>query len=252
VIDRSILTRDAHQAEDLHMPVVQSIQVGRAQTYTHAAADSKAGDGSAADGKPAEWTTAFFKFPVAGTVDVGQLGIVGDEQVDRRNHGGPDKAVLVYSADHLPLWRERLSLPEMAGGAFGENLTVAGSTEEDVCIGDVWEAGDVQLQVTQPRQPCWKMSRRWNVPTLAQQVIASGLCGWYLRVLRGGSLAPGDTLTLASRPNPDWTIARATHLFHHQKDDLAGARELAVVAELSTSWRESLAARLAKHAAAAG
>jgi MOSC domain-containing protein YiiM len=228
------------------MPVVQSIQIGRAQTYTHAAAD-----GSAADGKAAEWTTAFFKFPMAGPVDVGQLGIAGDEQVDRRNHGGPDKAVLVYSADHLPFWREQLKLPEMAGGAFGENLTMAGSIEEDVCIGDIWSAGDVELQVTQPRQPCWKMSRRWNVPTLAQQVIASGLCGWYLRVLRGGLLSAGDPINLTSRPNPAWTIARATHLFHHRKDDLPGAAELAAVAELSTSWREMLAARLAKHAASA-
>jgi MOSC domain-containing protein YiiM len=236
---------DAYETEDLHMPVVQSIQVGRAQTYTHAAAD-----GGAADGKPAEWTTAFFKFPVAGPVELGELGIAGDEQVDRKNHGGPDKAVLVYSADHLPFWRDRLNLPEMAGGAFGENLTIAGSTEEDVCIGDVWEVGAVLLQVTQPRQPCWKMSRRWNISNLAQQVVASGFCGWYLRVLRGGTLAPGEELSLVSRPNPAWTIVRATFLFHHGKADLEGAEELAAVPELSTSWREALSARLAKRSPA--
>ena len=225
------------------MPVVQSIQIGRAQTYTHAVADGQVAGSTAADGKPAEWTTAFFKFPVAGPVDVGQLGIAGDEQVDRKNHGGPDKAVLVYSADHLPLWRERLNLPEMAGGAFGENLTVAGSTEEGVCIGDVWEAGAVQLQVTQPRQPCWKMSRRWRIKELAAWVVETGRTGWYFRVLREGEVAADMELELAQRPHPEWTVAAANHVMHVNKHNSERAAALAACPPLSASWREELLGR---------
>jgi MOSC domain-containing protein YiiM len=146
----------------------------------------------------------------------------------------------------LPLWRERLKLPEMAGGAFGENLTVAGSTEEDICIGDVWEAGGVQLQVTQPRQPCWKMSRRWNVADLARQVIANCKSGWYLRVQESGELQAGAAIELVARPHPAWTLARANRLMHHQKDELSLAAELAALPELSAAWRTSLTERIAK------
>lgn len=222
------------------MPLIVSLQTGRPTTYVHE---------SAADGKSREWTTAFFKTPVAGPVRIGRLGLDGDDQADRENHGGPDKAVLAYSADHYAAWREHLSLPNMPHGGFGENLTIAGLTEETVCIGDTWRAGAVVFQVTQPRQPCWKLSRRWNVSDLAKQVIANGRSGWYLRVLQGGELAAGQSLELVARPQAAWTVMRASNLMHHGKNDLDLAAELAALPELSAAWRESLAARIAKRVA---
>lgn len=218
------------------VPVIVSLQTGRAASHIHQ---------GHADGKPMAWTTAFFKTPVAGPVLVTRLGLAGDEQADRENHGGPDKAVLAYSAEHYPAWRLHLNLPEMPFGSFGENLTMAGLDEQGVCIGDTWRSGDVLLQVTQPRQPCWKMSRRWQIADLARQVIANGKSGWYLRVLAGGELAAPAPLELVSRPHRQWTIARASELMHHRKDDLAAA-ELAALPELSAAWKEVLIERIAR------
>lgn len=220
--------------------MIVSIQVG--QPTTHARDEALGGEGS---GVEKTWTTAFFKRPVAGAVRVGQLGLAGDGQADLVNHGGIDKAVLAYSAEHYPLWRQHLSLPDMPHGGFGENLTLAGLDELGVCIGDTWQAGEVLLQVTQPRQPCWKLSRRWRIDDLARQVLASGKSGWYLRVLREGELSPGTKFELAQRPHPAWTVARASDLMHHRKHDLPLAAELAALPELSDSWRAALRNRLA-------
>src|SRR4026208_2364866 len=100
-----------------HLVTIVSIQVGRPQAYEY---------GDAADGRSRSWMTAFFKSPVSGSVRVGRLGLAGDEQADPENHGGVDKAVLTYSADHYAAWRTHLNLPDMPHGGFGENLSVAG------------------------------------------------------------------------------------------------------------------------------
>jgi MOSC domain-containing protein YiiM len=219
------------------MPTIVSIQTGKAAAYRHP---------NQADGNGREWTTAFFKTLVDGPVRVASLGVAGDEQADRENHGGPDKAVLAYSADHYPYWREHLSLADMPHGGFGENLTIGGLTEETVCIGDTWRAGEVCFQVTQPRQPCWKMSRRWNLPDLAKQVVVNGKSGWYLRVLQEGELQADAAIELVSRPHPTWSVARASRVMHHEKHDMALAAELVSLPELSAAWREALTARIAK------
>jgi MOSC domain-containing protein YiiM len=221
------------------MPTIVSIQVGRPQTYEYE---------HPADGKSRNWTTAFFKFPVLGNVYAGELGLAGDEQADHKNHGGIDKAVLAYSADHYTYWRDHLSLPDLPFGGFGENLTVAGLDESGVCIGDRWQAGAVLFEVSQPRQPCWKMGRRWQIPDLPKQVIQNGKSGWYLRVLNGGELTAGVSLELVSRPHPTWTITRASRLLYHEPDNVAGFEGLANLPELSHAWREELLERIARPA----
>lgn len=221
------------------MPTIVSIQTGRATTYDH---------GGAADGKNRSWTTAFLKTPVEGSVRLGELGIEGDEQADRKNHGGLDKAVLAYSAEHYAYWREHFSLAVMPHGGFGENLTIAGSEESTVCIGDRWRSGDVVFEVSQPRQPCWKMARRWQIVDLPKQVIQNGRSGWYLRVLEAGELTAGMAIELASRPRPVWTVARASRLLYHEQGNVAGMEELANLPELSRAWREELLERIARRA----
>src|SRR5262249_34933212 len=116
------------------MPKTVSIQVGQPTKYSYS---------GTADGKDRSWTTAFFKTPVSGSVWVGATNIAGDQQADLKNHGGIDKAVLAYSADHYPYWRQRLNLPDMPYGAFGENLSIIALDETKVCIGDHWRAGKV-------------------------------------------------------------------------------------------------------------
>lgn len=219
------------------MPTIISIQVGQPHERAHE---------GAADGKDRLWTSAFWKSPVNGPVWVGSTNLAGDRQADLLNHGGIDKAVLAYSADHYAGWRTHLNLPDMLHGGFGENLTIAGLDERSVCIGDTWQAGPVMFQVTQPRQPCWKMSHRWQIPDLARQVLANGQSGWYLRVLAEGELVAGIPIELTHRPHAKWTVARASDLLHHRKDDLAEAAELAALPELSAAWREALLSRVAK------
>ncbi len=191
-------------------------------------------------------SSAIDKTPVTGPVMVNALGLTGDEQADRRVHGGPDKAVLLYSLDHYAAWRDELGPhPRLdRPGAFGENLAVSGLTEADVCLGDQWRVGEhVILEITQGRQPCWKLADRFGVADMVQRVQLTLRTGWYARVLAPGLLTVGDALTCVSRPHPDWPIRRLTALLYAESarpDDLASALDL----PLPEGWRRTLARRL--------
>jgi MOSC domain-containing protein YiiM len=215
--------------------ILQSVQVGQPTSY--GTEDTKE-----AHDKP--WTTGFFKTPVSGAVFVGHTNLQGDGQADRKHHGGVDKAVLAYSADHYARWSVELgrSLPS---GAFGENLTITRLTEQSVHIGDVFAIGPVTFEVSQPRQPCWKLARRWRMNELVAMVIANGRTGWYLRVLREGYIEAGMSVTLLERPNPEWPVARANRILHHHRKDLDLALQLASVPKLAAAWVEELQERAA-------
>jgi MOSC domain-containing protein YiiM len=186
------------------------------------------------------WTSAIAKEPVDAAVDVGPVGVAGDHQADRRDHGGPDKALLAYAAARYDDWRTRYGL-DLPVGCFGENLSIAGIDEDDACIGDTWRAGDLVVQVSQPRVPCWKLARRSGVPELPQLTSDTGWTGWYLRVRAPARLAPDTAIELVERPHPEWTVAQAT------RTALAGSahdrRSLAAIPELAAVWRTMLPAR---------
>jgi MOSC domain-containing protein YiiM len=220
------------------MPKLISIQVGLPKRH---------GTEGAADPLERTWTSGFFKAAVAGPVKVGRTNIDGDGQANLKFHGGPDKAILAYSADHYPQWRRELAMPDLPHGGFGENLTIAGIDEESVCIGDTWQIGnEVRVQVSQPRQPCSNINRRWKRKDMTAAVLANGKGGWYLRVMQTGIIEAGMDVRLIERPHPDWTIARANLIMNHQKDDFASAAELAALPELSAAWWEELSERLAR------
>jgi MOSC domain-containing protein YiiM len=187
--------------------------------------------------------TGFYKRPVEGQAFVGATNIFGDGQADLKHHGGIDKAVLAYSADHYPAWRESLQLPDMPHGAFGENLTIRGLSEESVCIGDILRMGPVTFEVSQPRQPCWKLARRWRMHELVALVVRNGRTGWYLRVLEEGWIEAGLPVELIERPNPGWPIARANRIMHYHRTDVALTLELAEVPRLANSWVNELRER---------
>jgi MOSC domain-containing protein YiiM len=216
------------------VPTLLSIQVGKPAFY---------GSEDAADPHDKPWVTGFYKQPVAGAVFAGATNLLGDGQADLKHHGGTDKAVLAYSGDHYPNWRQELNLPAMPCGAFGENFTITGLGEETVCIGDIFHVGPATFEVSQPRQPCWKLARRWRMNELVALVIRSGRSGWYLRVLEEGWVQAGMPLELTERPNPGWTIARANYILHHCPHDLGLMLELAEVPGLAASWVEELGER---------
>jgi len=185
----------------------------------------------------AAWTTAFFKQPVSGSVYVSETGLEGDGQADTKHHGGLEKAVLAYSANHEAYWWSELSA-EVPPGGFGENLTIAGVNEQSTCIGDQWSIGEVVLEVTQPRQPCWKLGRRWERKDLPKWVVQNGRSGWYFRVIQTGTITAGDCVSLTARPTPEWTIARANEVFYGE--DASERILLSNVPALSESWRTTL------------
>ena len=197
------------------------------------------------DGQGRTWTSAFLKDRVQGKVFLGSHNLEGDEQADLSVHGGPDKAVCVYSAQNHPFWLGTLGVSDLPMGAFGENFTVSRIDEWSVCVGDVFAVGDAVVEVTQPRGPCWKLGRRWERSDLPQIVQASRRTGWYMRVLESGYVAAGDELVLAERRHPKWTIAEVNRLRYEDRDDLVGAGQIAELDQLSGRWRETFRKRLA-------
>jgi MOSC domain-containing protein YiiM len=147
-----------------------AIQIGQPQTYTD---------------EQGSWETAFFKSSVTEPIFLGELGLDGDAVANTKHHGGPDQAVLLYSADHYPNWQTELGRA-FPYGAFAENL-----------------------QVTKPRIPCWKIARRWGLPDLTKRVTQTKRMGWYCRVLQTGQIEPGLSVALVERPNPEQTVAQA-------------------------------------------
>ena len=198
------------------------------------------------DRSPARtWRSAYVKDEVEGPARVTTLGLEGDEQYDRAAHGGEHMALLAYAAAHYPLWRAEPGLAQAGPGAFGENLAIEGLDETSVRIGDVLEAGDARFQVSQPRGPCANIARRWNVPNLVERVTESGRIGWYLRVLREGTIERGAPITLVERPHEEWDVARVFRLRLDPSGDPAGVRSLASCPELSPEWRGMFARKAA-------
>lgn len=218
------------------MPTLVSLQVGRPREI---------GIPGSREPMDKPWVSGFFKDPVTGPVELSYFNLDGDEQADLENHGGRDKAICCYAAEHYPSWRTALAMPDMPYGAFGENFTLAGVNEESICIGDQYTIGTATVEVSQPRQPCWKLARRWRVKELPAVVIESGRTGWYLRVLQTGVVEAGQELKLTARPCPDWSIARANDIFYRGKHDADANEALGSVELLAEGWREYVLSRAA-------
>lgn len=185
------------------------------------------------------WTSGIYKSPVSGRIALSSTNLDGDGQADLNVHGGPDKAVCVYSADHYAFWRESLSVPECGPGWFGENFSVEGQRENEVAVGDTYRIGTALVQISQPRAPCWKLGRRWSRIDMPTLVLQSGRTGWYLRVIETGEVKRGDALALVDRPFPRWTIDAVNTVKHcfGGAAHIEAARELANCPALSESWR---------------
>ncbi len=190
--------------------------------------------------------SGIFKRPITRPLRFSQNGIESDAQGDRRHHGGPDKAVHHYPFEHYASWRSEIG-PHAAlerPGAFGENLSTTGLTEETIALGDVFRLGQAVLQVSQGRQPCFKLNLRFSTAAMARCAQEKRRTGWYYRVLEEGIVAPGDELVLTDRPLPDWPIGRLLRVLY---TDTLNREELSLVAKLDIlpeSWRNLALRRL--------
>ena len=214
------------------MITIASIQVGNVITE---------GDPHTRDVLTRQWTTGFYKQPVAGPVKVQSMGIVGDAVADTRHHGGVDKAILCYANSHYRLWNAEHPDRDMSPGALGENLTVDACDESSVFIGDRYRVGTCELEISQPRQPCWKIARRWGIKTLTKEVTQTGRTGWYVRVVREGTFQSGDSFERLDRPNENWSVRRANDVLFGREVDRMAVIELMNLKELADDWKNDIA-----------
>jgi MOSC domain-containing protein YiiM len=191
--------------------------------------------------------SAIAKTPSRASLQVTELGLVDDEQGDLRIHGGVEKAIHHYPREHYAAWVAELGENPIleAPGAFGENFSTLGWTEQTVCLGDRVRVGSVLLEISQGRMPCWKLNDRFAVKDMSLRVQQTGRTGWYYRVIQPGTLAAGDRLELIERPCPQWSIARVSSVLFSSAIDADLIRECLTL-PLAPSWRRTLERRLEK------
>lgn len=188
--------------------------------------------------------TSIFKSPVLHRVHVASLNIDGDEQSDLTVHGGADKAVYAYPAEHYPFWRTELPGVEFPWGAFGENFTTEGLLESDLHIGDHLRIGSAEFMVTQPRMPCYKLNVRFGRPDMAKRFNAAKRTGFYLSVVQEGEVDTGDAIELVSRDEHSITVTDVTDLYLTDAANQDLLRRATELPALPTSWRDYFSKRL--------
>jgi MOSC domain-containing protein YiiM/ferredoxin-NADP reductase len=191
--------------------------------------------------------TAIFKTPLSGPIQITKNGIVTDEHA-YEPHRSPDKAILHYCSSHYDEWKKELPNSEsfFKPGAFGENIWSEEINEKTVCIGDRIAIGDVVLEVTENRAPCFKLNHRFEVKDMAKRVQSLFRTGWLYRVITPGTVSAGAMIRLLERPYPEWTVARVMYYTFLDTRDFEKMKEIAALPPLGDEPRAKFQARLAK------
>jgi MOSC domain-containing protein YiiM len=190
--------------------------------------------------------TGIFKAPIAGRVLVGALNIEGDRQADLTVHGGASKAIYAYPAEHYEFWRSELPDVEFPWGSFGENLTTEGLLEKKLHIGDRLCVGSVELIVTEPRLPCYKLNAKFLRQDMVKRFLRSRRTGFYFSVAREGEFGVGDPIHFLSPDENHVSVADVTRLYAFDRNDVAGMRRAVQVKALPDGWRTYFDARINK------
>jgi MOSC domain-containing protein YiiM len=188
--------------------------------------------------------TGIFKQPVAGRVRLRRLNLDGDRQADLAVHGGPDKAVYAYPAEHYDYWGRELAGADLPWGMFGENFTTEGLREDEVRLGDRFRIGTAELVVTQPRLPCYKLGVKFGDMGMVKRFLASRRTGFYLSVAQEGEVGAGDALALVARDPAAVTVADVTRLYAFERDDAEGLERALASEALPDGWRDYFAKQL--------
>lgn len=191
--------------------------------------------------------TAIFKTNIPGPVVVTKNGIVGDEHA-YEPHRSPDKALLHYCTSHYDDWSREIPASEahFKPGAFGENIFSAEVSERNVCIGDRIAIGDIIVEVTEPRAPCYKLNHRFEVKDMAKRTQNMFRTGWLYRIIKPGPIAAGNMVRLLERPHPEWTVARIEYYLFLETDNIEKMKEIVELPQLGWEIKDKFRARLAK------
>lgn len=193
---------------------------------------------------PEHEPSAIDKYKMHAPQMLTKLGFIDDEQADHRFHGGIDRAVCHYPAEHYDYWQVRY--PEsnrFIFTAFGENLSTRGLTEENAFMGDIYQLGDAIIQITQPRSPCYKLNYHLAIPDISQKLQETTYCGWLYRVIVEGEVAPNDSLKLLSRTSA-LSVKRAIEIAFLEAFNEENTLALLSCAGLSSSWTKTMQTRL--------
>jgi MOSC domain-containing protein YiiM len=210
-------------------PTVVSVNVGEPREVTW---------------KGTQVSTAIFKSPVDGPINVKTLNLHGDRQADLCVHGGPDKAIYGYPSEHYAYWRTNLPQADLPWGTFGENLTTTGLFEDQLHIGDRLRVGSALLRVTQPRVPCYKLTIRFGRDDMIKRFIASLTSGFYFAVVEEGELAAESSIEIVHRDPARVSVADINHLYYNHARGESGLLQRAINLEaLPTNWRDYLRQR---------
>lgn len=189
--------------------------------------------------------TAIDKAAIDGTHFIGPHGLDGDAHAESF-HGGSEKAILQYDSDHYAKWRQEFpdAAERFVPGGFGENFVAAGINETNVCIGDIFRVGAALIQVSEARQPCFKLNHRFGQPNVSRRAQATGRTGWLYRVIAPGAVTVGDAIELQQRPHPAWSVSRVQHFLYDEIGNRDAARILSELPLLSPGFRALFARRL--------
>lgn len=182
-------------------------------------------------------TTGIFKEPVEGRIELATLNFEGDRQADLKVHGGKDKAVYAYPAEHYEFWNRELPGVELPWGSFGENLTVEGLLETEVNIGDRMRIGSAELVVTQPRLPCYKLGVKFQRDDMIERFLDSRRTGFYFAVAREGNIGAGDIIEITYRDPNKVAVTDIVRLYLEGDQDWEGVRNASNLEALPDSWR---------------
>lgn len=217
------------------VPTIEMIFVGLPKTL---------GNDQAKNPLDQEWTSSIFKEPVCKPVFASKTNLSGDQQADLKHHGGPEKAIFTYPSEHYIYWQKTLNQSNILPGGMGENFSTINLLESHVAIGDIFQVGKAIIQVSQPRQPCWKPARRYRTKELAILLQNSGRTGWYYRVLEEGWIEAGQSVQLIDRVTPEWTIAQCNDVMHRDRENFKRVADLAATETLASNWKATLQKRL--------
>ncbi len=184
------------------------------------------------NGRPAR--SAIWKTPVAGRVAARGVNLAGDDQADRRAHGGPDKAVYAYAVEDLRWWERQLGRP-LQHGELGENLTTEGIEVNGARVGERWAVGTTILEVSEPRVPCWRLGVRMNDKLFPRRFTEALRPGAYLRILVEGDVGAGDEIRVTERPDHDLTIRDVLRIYAFDREEVG---RLLTIPRMSESWKE--------------